>query len=240
MCFTLIELLVVIAIIAILAAMLLPAMGNAREMGKRSACVSNQKQLTTAIHCYADDFDESYLPQSGHGGQYGVLFYSTRPIWNYANRKVTECPTITKKNDTTWIKTAILCGDTAVPGYGCTCHTNSFSLYGQRYSMRRRGMYEYVASYGPSASASQRVLTSDVFTGYDGTNNYFFFNPQQQGAHESKGVNTGYEDGHVAWIRNPLGTYPQSYAMATQICGTGLPFYYTHWCQLLLVGWREK
>lgn len=55
--FTLIELLVVIAIIAILAAILFPVFSQAREASRKSACVSNQRQLGTAARMYMDDWD---------------------------------------------------------------------------------------------------------------------------------------------------------------------------------------
>jgi type II secretory pathway pseudopilin PulG len=60
----LIELLVVIAIIAILASLLLPALSNAKERSKRTACVNNLRQLLLTCHLYAND-NRMFLPRGG-------------------------------------------------------------------------------------------------------------------------------------------------------------------------------
>ena len=62
--FTLIELLVVIAIIAILAAMLLPALARAKESGKRIACLNNLRQLSLAAQMYVGENQGAYPPRS--------------------------------------------------------------------------------------------------------------------------------------------------------------------------------
>lgn len=58
--FTLVELLVVVAIIAILAAILFPVFGRARENARKSSCLSNLKQIGLAFLQYTQDYDEAY------------------------------------------------------------------------------------------------------------------------------------------------------------------------------------
>jgi prepilin-type N-terminal cleavage/methylation domain-containing protein/prepilin-type processing-associated H-X9-DG protein len=96
--FTLIELLVVIAIIAILAGMLLPVLGRAKEDSVRIKCVNNVKQLGLAMQMYGDD-NAALLPMA-HGT---VLWNATDPPpWSqalapyFSNTNILLCPSMSQ------------------------------------------------------------------------------------------------------------------------------------------------
>ena len=101
--FTLIELLVVIAIIALLAAILFPVFGRARENARRSSCQSNRKQIGLGVLQYVQDYDERYpltfVRYSAGTENYQNYTNDTGWAWNlqpYVNStQIFQCPSET-------------------------------------------------------------------------------------------------------------------------------------------------
>jgi prepilin-type N-terminal cleavage/methylation domain-containing protein/prepilin-type processing-associated H-X9-DG protein len=84
--FTLIELLVVIAIIAILAALLLPALARAKAAGLSAACLSNYKQLQLCWHLYADDNNDRMVPNHASGSSFSrASVWADKDTWLQGN-----------------------------------------------------------------------------------------------------------------------------------------------------------
>lgn len=131
--FTLIELLVVIAIIAILAAILFPVFAQAKEAAKKTACLSNLKQVALATIMYANDYDDVNTPSEYGGG--GVVSHMTWTTLTYPYVKngdkrndalgtslslgkagLYACPTAPKRNE----------NDVTVEGYSYGVHHSIF------------------------------------------------------------------------------------------------------------------
>jgi type II secretory pathway pseudopilin PulG len=103
--FTLVELLVVIAVIIILISLLLPALGKAKSMGKRSACLNNLKQTGIGIYNYISDYNDfmppTFMGGTGSGQTFKSIMIAGSPEDDYSKGyipiKLLDCPADTTR-----------------------------------------------------------------------------------------------------------------------------------------------
>jgi prepilin-type N-terminal cleavage/methylation domain-containing protein/prepilin-type processing-associated H-X9-DG protein len=152
--FTLIELLVVIAIIAILASILFPVFGRARENARRSSCQSNLKQLGLGFAQYTQDYDE-LMPPAGHQDMTPVKYY-----WNdidpyLKSRQIWKCPSSTKSNATTDADWATGISQSYTANYGVLPNNNNLTT---------PGVAAFPVNLAIITNTSERVLLGEKAT----------------------------------------------------------------------------
>jgi prepilin-type N-terminal cleavage/methylation domain-containing protein/prepilin-type processing-associated H-X9-DG protein len=216
--FTLIELLVVIAIIAILASILFPVFGRARENARRSSCASNFRQIGLGMMQYAQDYDEtmplfSYNGFSGYAGGDGARWADM--IYPYIkNTQVFDCPS----GD---VKMATYAGgrfyDIATYSYGFVTPSSSqpVGIAGRNLAaiedtattlMLIEDGREDVGGAGPGSAETRGRLIPSIGESIESLGarlNGFRHTNCDKNDFSSYAFNAAYADGHVKWVRLP-------------------------------------
>lgn len=201
--FTLIELLVVIAIIAILAAILFPVFAKAREKARQSSCLSNVRQLTTALMTYVQDYDESFPMAYCYFGEPAAMQIWKVHVMPYIkNSQVFNCPSFSLSTATTYSdyganpSVMVLDGTAPVTTVNLAQMTSPASTMlladSGSYYLHRTG---YRFAYVPGTADGRDPLAVDSAWADSRTMADFV-----SGRHNN-GVNIGFCDGHAKWLQ---------------------------------------
>jgi prepilin-type N-terminal cleavage/methylation domain-containing protein/prepilin-type processing-associated H-X9-DG protein len=202
--FTLIELLVVIAIIAILAAMLLPALGSAKEAGKRIACLNNMRQLSLSAQMYVDD-NHGFYPARSETNRWPNVFYD----YYGKNVKMLICPTdrLSPPPITTGSSPSNNVADASPRSYLINGWNDYFGGLNDGDSMKENAIIYPSDTIILGEKASDKGdFYMDIDEGEVGND---FSGIVEQARHDNKaGSNYAFADGSARYLKNHTSLYP--------------------------------
>ncbi len=208
--FTLIELLVVIAIIAVLAALLLPALARAKEYARRIKCASNLRQLAVAVHMYIGDSDErlpavwdgsvgagnnsgpgGWIYFMNFGGPTGFDLFRGSMYPYLESGAIIECPSDRAGSGASYAINALLSGPTSTVG-----------------------LHDGIRMASVNAASTTLMFLEEAApqskTGDSTNDGYFDPRNDHASARHSGGSNLAFCDGHVQHWRTNGIRYPNS------------------------------